>query len=175
MKRALSSGIRNLCADDIVEGLCNLEDGTCDDLSLIPQLEEIAKIDMFYYFDDNSAGGFPRPSGEPSSFRDWALGAIENIKENKSFVANSKVATGLKSGDTQTIKQTLRQIAHGNLVDETLIPILEKIARKDEYRAYSYFKGFHGSRKFRQLAEMAIQRIKDNVTASKQPATDTIK
>ena len=79
----LKAGLATDCADDLSEVFCNLEDGTCDALELIPILEQIAEKDLFYYFDDNSSGGFPRPSGEPSSFRSCALESIKNIKDRQ--------------------------------------------------------------------------------------------
>jgi hypothetical protein len=76
------------CADDILEVLVNLEDGTCDYVELIPLLEKVAEKDLFYYFDDNGAGGFSRPDPRRrESFRSWALKAIANIRENARFEA----------------------------------------------------------------------------------------
>jgi hypothetical protein len=161
--QGLKRGIADTCADDILEVICNLADGTCDDVTLVPLLEEIAKIDMFFLFDDNSAGGFPRPSGQPSSYRQWALDAIENIQANTLFAANSMIAKELKSIDTQTVRIALKKISKSKLTDENLIPILEKIAKKDKYDEYSYIGGWKSPKKLGQLAENAILRIQNNV------------
>jgi hypothetical protein len=165
----LKSGLEQSCADDITEVLCNLSDGTCDYVELIPLLEEVAERDFFYYFDDNGAGGFPHPSGEPSSFRDWALKAIENIKENTKFDSSTQMARDLKSIDIQIIKSVLNGLTDSNCRDEKLIPILEKIAEKDEYQSYSYYGGFsHSPRKFREPALKAIQQIRKNIEEDSQ-------
>ena len=167
----LKSGIAQACADDITEVLCNLADGTCDYVELIPLLEEIAERDLFYYFDDNGAGGLPHPSGEPESFRDWALEAIENIKENAEFGSSSQIARDLKSLDLQVIKSALTSLAKSNCQDEELLPILEKIAKKDEYSTYSYYEGFSlTSHRLRKPALIAIEKIKANIGKNKEIA-----
>ena len=164
---SLRDGLERGCADDISEALCNLADGTCDAVELIPWLEQVAARDHFRYFDDNGAGGMPHPTGEARSFRDWARAAIENIRANGTFVSPSPIAVSLKSLDTDVIANALRQLASGDSHDETLLPILDKIAKKDTYDAYSYFSGdvlppacLGGA------ARGAIQRIRENVAAA---------
>lgn len=160
---SLERGLETKCADDIVQVLCNLDDGTCDYVELIPLLEKIAEQEWFYYFDDNGAGGFPRPSGEPISFRQWALKAIENIKENSKLKTNSVIGKNLKGNDVNTLKSTLKSLSKSNSCDETLIPILEKIAKKDSYNSYSYIGGYSTPRRFGELAQKAIEQIKRNI------------
>src|SRR5688572_14835842 len=90
--KTLREGLASACADDITEVLINLEDGTCDYTELIPILEEIASADWFCYFDDNGAGGQPHADlGRKTSFKSWALKAIENIKENERFASSSMI------------------------------------------------------------------------------------
>ena len=162
--RGLKEGLERFCADDLTEVLVNLDDGTCDYQELIPLLEEIARADLFCYFDDNGAGGFPRAdSRRETSFRSWALRAIENIRENAGFAAASGEAQALKSLDTRLIKSTLgKLIAENACADRTLIPILEKIARKDVYHKYSYYEGFKTDCRLGALARDAIQMILRN-------------
>lgn len=89
----LKEGLTTSCADDITEVLINLEDGTCDYIELIPILEEVARVDWFYYFDDNGAGGQPhRDPRRKTSFKSWAVKAIENINENNRFESCSRRA-----------------------------------------------------------------------------------
>ncbi len=159
----LQRGLEANCADDIAEVLCNLADGTCDYVELIPLLEQVAIKNLFHYFDDNGAGGMPHPTGEPASFRDWASQAIENIKENKKLESSSRIAVPLKSLDTRSVKSALKQLATGGCKDESLIPILEKIVRKDEYRSYSYFTGYSSPSKLGETARRAIQKIRKNI------------
>ena len=158
----LTDGLQRGCADDIVEVLCNLADGTCDAVQLIPVLEQIARRNHFHYFDDNGAGGLPHASGKASEFRDWARAAIENIKENQRLQSPSPFAASLKSPDTDAVQFALDQVVHSNCDDATLLPILEKISRKDKYDSYSYYGGYGSPRLLGAAARKAIQRIRDN-------------
>jgi hypothetical protein len=176
-KGTLEQGLRDACADNITEAMINLEYGTCDYIELIPTLEEIARVDWFCYFDDNGAGGFPRADlSRKSSFRSWALKAIENIKENERLESSGITARALKSNSTQLIKSTLEQLnSEGRCTDTSLIPILEKIARKDVYQSYSYYTGFHTDCKLGELARNVIKLIIQNSTSidkEDRPATD---
>lgn len=159
----LQQGLDRECADDIVGVLCNLADGTCDYVDLIPLLEQIAAKDSFYYFDDNGAGGFPHRSGKPSSFADWARLAIKNIRENATLGGTSQMARSLKSLDTSLIHATLTQLVQSKCGDEALIPVLEKIARKDKYSSYSYWGGYGSPRHFGESARKAIQHIRSSI------------
>ena len=162
--RGLKRGLERACADDLAEVLTNLEDGACDYLELIPLLEEVARGDRFCYFDDNGAGGFPRADlRQETSFKAWAIKAIENIRENAAFEAASPEARALKSHDARIIKSVLgRLIAAAACADAALIPILEKIARKDVYHKYSYYTGLQTDCRLGALAREAIQIILRN-------------
>lgn len=163
-KGTLMRGLREECADDITETIINLEDGTCDYLELIPLLEEVARIDWFCYFDDNGAGGFPHADmRRNTSFRSSALKAIENIRENAKLESTSRESLALKCNSTEIIGSTLARLkAEGTIADKSLIPILEKIARKDLYRKYSYLSGFEDDCRLGELAREVIQLIKRN-------------
>ena len=167
--KKLEEGLAQGCADDITEVLVNLEDGTCDYVEMIPILKRIASSGSFYYFDDNGAGGFPHPDlNRETSFEAWALKAIENIKENAGFEANSDTAIALKSNDTDLIKKTLENLtAEGVCADTSLIPILEKIARKDVYQSYSYYGGFKTECQLGEHARNVIQIILQNYEQDK--------
>ena len=158
-------GLGESDADRIEEVLRNLIDGTCDAVELIPLLEEVARKDYFYHFDDNGAGGMPHPVGKPSSFRDKARQAIENIEENQGLGSDSSIARSLKSLDTDEVKSTLEQLVNGNCEDETLIPILEKIAAKGTYDLYW---------RLGETVRKAIQRIRENIGAATCPLCGTI-
>lgn len=160
----LKEGLISSSADDIIEVLINLEDNTCDYIELIPTLEMIAKVDGFCYFDDNSAGGQPHPDlSKKTSFGPWALKAIENIKENALLESSSMIHMALKSNSTQLIKTTLENLKTENKsADQSLIPILEKIARKDVYKSYSYLSGFGANCPLGELAQAVIQIILRN-------------
>lgn len=160
----LKSGLEGLCADDLTEVLINLEGGTCDYVELIPLLEKVAEADTFYYFDENGAGGFPRADlRQRSSFRQWALKSIENIRENARFEADGEIPRALKSNNNEIIKDVLKRITSGECVDKKLIPILEKIARKNFYGSYSYYSGFNLKElQFGELARQAIETILEN-------------
>lgn len=160
----LEKGIAAGCADDIAEVLVNLEDGTCDYLELIPVLKKVAGKRSFYYFDDNGAGGFPRADiNREVSFSYSATKAIENIIENSELKSDSAVAGALKSNSTNLIKTTLENLqSEGLCADNSLIPILEKIARKDVYQRYSYYGGFETDCRLRELAQSVIQIILKN-------------
>lgn len=160
----LESGLERGCADDLAEVLINLEGGTCDYAELIPLLEKIAEADTFYYFDDNGAGGFPRADHrQQTSFRQWALKAVENIKENSRFEAGGELARALKSNDNRIVGDALKEIVVSDCADKKLIPILEKIARKNFYGSYSYFSGFKLKKfEFGDLARQAIETILEN-------------
>ncbi len=159
--RTLKDGLTEACADGITEVLINLEDGTCDYIELIPILEVIARQDWFCYFDDNGAGGQPHPDlGRKTSFRSWALKAIENIKENARFESSGMIAHVLKSNSTDLIKTTLERLkSEGKCADKMLIPILEKIVRKDVYKSYSYLSGFKTECQLGELAQEVIKII----------------
>jgi len=158
---SLRSGLKSGCADDIVEALCNLSDGTCDAVELIPVLEQVAQRNHFRFLDDNGAGGAPHGSGKPRSFRGWARAAIKNITENQQLPSGSRMAGLLKSSDTDVVKSALDELMRDNWADSTLIPILEKIARKDNYDSYSCY-GWEGPIRLGEAARRAIQRIRDN-------------
>jgi hypothetical protein len=167
--RTLEEGLARSCADDIAEVLVNLDDNTCDYVELIPILEKIASARSFYYFDDNGAGGFPRPDfNRETSFRGLALRAIENIKENARIESNSEIAAVLKGNDTHLIKTTLEHLeAEGLCDDKSLIPILEKIAQKDVYKKYSYYGGLQNDCELGMLARDVIQLIVRNSERAK--------
>ena len=141
--------------------LCNLADGACDYVKLIPLLEQVASKNLFHYFDDNGAGGMPRATGEPARFRDWASQAIENIKENKKLESPSRIAPSLKSLDTRIVKSALKQLAASRSKYQSLIPILEKIVKKDEYKLIFLFHRVPS--KLGETARRAIQRIRKNI------------
>ncbi len=157
----LQRGLAEACADDITVGLMNLAGGTCDYTELIPVLEEIARVDWFYYFDDNGAGGLPRADlSRNTSFKSWALSAIESIIENARLESNSMIARALKSSSTSLIQSTLQHLkSEGTCRDTSLIPILEKIARYNVYSSYSYYTGFKKECQLGELARKVIHQI----------------
>jgi hypothetical protein len=163
----LQRGLADACADDLTVGLINLAGGTCDYTELIPVLEEIARVDWFYYFDDNGAGGLPRADlTRNSSFKSWALSAIQSIKENARFESNSMVARALKSNSISLIQNTLQHLkSEGTCRDTSLIPILEKIARYNVYSSYSYYTGFKKECQLGELARTVIQQILQQPTS----------
>lgn len=166
---SLERGIKEGCADDIEEGLCNLADGTCDDVGLIPVLERVAAANHFWYFDDNGSGGFPHATGNPIPFGGSARLAIENIRENAKLGSDSRAARALKSADTDEVEAALAKLATDSLTDESLFPILEKIARKDTYESYAYVGGRSITHRLGQAAKKAIQRIRANRIAAGLP------
>jgi hypothetical protein len=156
----LKNGLADGCADDLTEVMINLENGTCDYVELIPALEEVARVEWFHYFDDNGAGGLPRPDmSRKSSFKAWALKAIENIRKNATFESSSMIHNALKSNNTALIKNTLEQLKANRIADKSLIPILEKIAQKDVYNKYSYLGSFEVDCKLGELAREVIAII----------------
>ena len=166
MARTLERGLENGCADDIEEGLCNLRDGTCDALELIPVLERVAN-GSFHFFDDNSSGGLPHPTGNAVGFSSDAREAIRNIRENSKLESPSPLARSLKSASTDDVRRALEGLTDST--DETLIPILEKIARKDAYDSYSYSGGRSITDELGQAARTAIRRIRENRNAAGLP------
>jgi hypothetical protein len=174
----LKEGLAEKCADNLTEVLINLESGTCDYLELIPVLEEVARVEWFYYFDDNGAGGFPHADiRRKTSFKSWALTAIQNIRQNSRFESSSSIHNVLKSNNTTLIKTTLEQLkAEHRTVDKSLIPILEKIARKDVYEKYSYIGGFEKDCHLGELAKAIIQIItqhSDSMVTQDKPTSVT--
>ena len=157
----LTEGLQDQCADHIAEGLCNLCDGTSDAVELIPLLERVTNS-RFYFFDDNSSGGLPRPSGGPVGFSRDARDAIRNIRENAKLESASPIARLLKSLDTDDVSSALDQLAGSNSTDESLFPILEKIAKKDQYYSYAYIGGRSITHQLGQAAYTAIRRIREN-------------
>jgi hypothetical protein len=157
----LKAGLEEECADHLTEVMINLEDGTCDYLELVPVLEEIAHVEWFYYFDDNGAGGLPHADiRQKTSFKSWALDAIENIRENARIESSSMIHHALKSNSTVLIKSTLDQLkAQNRITDLSLLPILEKIVRKNVYKKYSYIGGFETDCHLGELAREIIQII----------------
>ncbi len=162
--RKLEEGLAKACADDISEVLVTLNDNTCDYVELIPILEKIAGVRSFYYFDDNGAGGLPHADlNRETNFRGLALRAIENIKENALLASDSEFAAALKSNDTGLVKNTLKQLeAEDRCADESLIPILEKIVRKNVYQKYSYHGELENDCELGKLAQDVIRLIVRN-------------
>ncbi len=171
----LKDGLEEECADSLTEIMINLEDGTCDYIELISVLEQIAHKDWFYYFDDNGAGGFPHADmNRKTSFRSWALKAIQNINDNARFGSSSMVHNILKSNNTLLIKTTLEQLKNERkTADESLLPILEKIARKDVYKKYSYLSGFETDCQLGALARDVINIIKHSAPVSQDKPDET--
>jgi hypothetical protein len=164
----LQVGLRDECADDLTDVMINLDSGTCDYAELIPPLGEIAQVEWFYYFDDNGAGGSPHPDrSRKTSFKSWALKAIENIRENAQFESTTPIHNALKSNNTDLVKSSLQQLKDENrTADKSLIPILEKIARKDVYKKYSYIGGFETDCRLGEIARAVIQIIVHNAAAN---------
>jgi hypothetical protein len=162
----LKRGFADNCADDIEHVILNAKDGACDYLELIPVLEKIAGEDFFDYWDDNGAGGQAHPDSRyRTSFRQQALKTIENIRENARFEANCEIAQALKSNSHPLIKKTLEDLGASQCRDKKLIPILEKIAKKEFYATYSNFSVVLDSYKdspLDELAGKAIQKILEN-------------
>lgn len=160
----LKEGLISSSDDNIIEVLINLEDNTCDYIELIPTLEMIAKVNGFCYVYDNSVGGKANPDlSKKTRFGPWALKAIENIKENALLESFSIIHMALKSNSAQLIKTTLENLKSENTsADQSLIPILEKIARKDVYKNYSYLSGFGANYLLGELAQGVIQIILRN-------------
>lgn len=162
----LERGLADDNADYLDGVFLNLEDGTCDYVELIPTLEKIAEQDFIHYWDDNGAGGAAHP--EPNlgaMFRKKALKSIENIRENARFEADSEIAQALKSVSYVLIKATLEDLVESQCADKQLIPILEKIAKKDIYDDTSYKTypwGPHNNEPLGELARKAIQTILEN-------------
>jgi uncharacterized protein with PIN domain len=157
----LKRGLEDQCADNIEEGLCNLRDGTSDAVELIPLLERVINS-RFYFFDDNSSGGLPHPSGGPVGFVRDAREAIRNIRENAKLKAASPIARALKSLDADEVSKALEQLAESSSTDESLFPILEKIAKKDKYDSYAYIGGRSITHELGQAACAAIRRVREN-------------
>lgn len=176
----LEKGIADHCADDIAEVIVNLEDGTCDYVELIPVLKKVAGKRSFYYFDDNGAGGFPRADiHRETNFAYSALKAIENITENAGLKSDNPAADALKSNSTYLIKKTLEDLQfEGSCSDNSLIPILEKIARKDVYQSYSYIGGLETDCRLGELAQSIIQIILKNYekkeSVKKEPQSEKV-
>lgn len=163
-QQLLKDGLEKGCADDIIEAIINMQHGTCNYVELVPLLEEISKKDAFYYFDDNGAGGQPHPDlARKTDFAIWAHRVIESLKENASFEAEGLVAEALKSNNTSLIMNALDQLKNESTsTNKLLIPILEKIARKDEYKSYTYLNGFQTECRLGELALSVIKLIRQN-------------
>ena len=168
-RRKLETGLAHRCADDVTEALINMHNGTCDYVELIPLLEAIANQKPFYFFDDNGAGGQPHPDlKRETDYFIWAQRAIENLRANAQFEASGVTAEALKSNSTSLIKSTLEHLqAEGTSTDELLIPILEKIAAKDEYKSYSYLSGFQTDCRLGDLARNVKQIILRNTESTR--------
>lgn len=168
----LERGLANDCADDIEEVLINLGDGTCDYIELIPVLQRISQHRSFYYFDDNGAGGFPHADfNRERDFRYSARKAIENIAENAHLESKNEIAKILKSNSASRIKNALEKLRmSGVCADESLIPILEKIARKNVYQSYSYYSGTQTEYELGELAYNVIQIIRRNIETETENA-----
>ena len=161
--RLFENGLAENCADDFYS-IGDLEDNTCDYLELIPILEKIAGRDLFCYWDDNGAGGAAKPDwGTETSFRERALKAIENIKENTRFEADGEIAQALKSNSPMLIKIVLDDLGESRCRDQRLIAILEKIAKKNTY-SQSQYK--YNSIELEKPARKAIRTILENHSAA---------
>jgi len=159
----LKEGLVSASADYIIEVLINLEDNTCDYIELIPTLKVIAQMNASFYLHDNTAGKRHSGLASRNRFGPWATSAIENIKQNALMESSSLVHMALKSNSTQLIKSTLENLkSENNCADKSLIPILEKMARKDVYVTYAYPPGFGADCPLGELAQAVIQIILRN-------------
>ncbi len=165
--RLLEQGLAEGCADYIAEVIVNLGDGTCDYIELCPTLERVIAKDVFHFFNMNIVGDDftedlyidePDPS-RPVNLRVLAEKAIANIKQNAALPAYSRTHRLLKSNQPQWIKNTLEELMAEGCIDQTLLPILEKIAQKNIYRSY---KMHNVLRVDCQLAQRAI-RVMDMI------------
>ncbi len=159
----LEQGLANNCADDFYL-IGDLEDNTCNYLELIPILEKIAGKDFFCYWDDNGAGGAARPDwSTTTSFTKQALKSIENIEENTRFEANCEIAQALKSNSHELIRIVLDDLGESPCADKKLIPILEKIAKKNSYSQSQYNYKYI---EFEKPARKAIRTILENYSVA---------
>ena len=157
------NGLNKNCADNFYS-IRDLEDNTCDYLELIPILEKIAERDLFCYWDDNGAGGQAKPDWRTeTSFRERALKAIENIKENTQFEAACEIAQALKSNSPMLVKIVLDDLGESRCSDKRLIAILEKIAKKNTYSQSQYNHNFI---ELEKPARKAIRTILENYSAA---------
>lgn len=156
-------GLAQNCADDFYS-IRDLENNTCDYLELIPILEKIAGRDLFCFWDDNGAGGEAKPDWRTeTSFRERALKAIENIKENTRFEADSEIAQALKSNSPVLTKIVLDDLGESRCSDKRLVAILEKIAQKN---TYSQSRHDHNNIELEKPARKAIRTILENYSAA---------
>lgn len=169
-KATLESGLANSCADDITEAIINMTDGTCNYVELIPILEDIGRQDKFWYFDDNGAGGMPHPdSNRETNFKSWAAQAIKNLQENDQLITYGVIGDALKSNSTNLIELVLEHLEReGTSTDKLLIPILEKIARKNVYKSYSYIGGFQTDCELGTKATNVLEMIQRNIASKQQ-------
>jgi hypothetical protein len=178
---ALTKALYGDCADDMHAALINLDDGTCDYRELIPVLTQIASCRApFHYYDDNGAGGLPHPDLRQKAYFDsTAAQAIANIEQNAALGNFTEFARGLKTASGRYIEHTLRLLEHQcNCVDAMLIPILEKIERKNTWRSYSYEGGekveFVLGTRARALIERIRQEISKEFGSARAPAQHAV-
>ncbi len=156
--------------DNVLNTLRYLEDGACNYLELVPPLKHLAERNWLYWWDDNSAGGPRHPVGEPCTFRDQASMAVQNIIANQAFYAASPIAKDLTGLDHWHINQALHRLATGRatldlvneLTNETLLPILGKIAKQNARIDLPPDLARENVR-FGGIASLALQRIERNV------------
>jgi len=174
--RTLERGLARACADDLMEVMVNLEDNTCHYIEIISLLEEVAKIDWFHYFDDFSIYQELGPEPDPTrkeSFRALAEKSIANIHENHYHLKSDTLAhRALTTNSTYIIKNSLLEIkANIQRADRSIIPILEKIVRKDVYKSYFYGAGLKTDTYLGRLALEIIQKMGGPIPMDQSPAT----
>lgn len=159
--RTLEQGVREKCADYITEVIINLENGTCDYPDVIGWFTGIAAVDWFCYFDDDivNEGMIERDPNRNISFKATAEKIQENMWANRKLPGGTLTHEALKSNSTYIISATLEQLRREGSADQTLIPILEKIAKKDVYRSYFISRGLRADCQLGELAREVIDLI----------------
>lgn len=162
--RTLDLGFTTGCADYIMEIIVNLEDGTCGYGGLVDFLTGIARTDWYCYFDEyTTMNDFDSLESDPNrkvSFKAVAEKAKANILDNFNLPGGTIFHEALKCNNNHIIKTTLNRLKLEGSTDVTLIPILEKIARKDVYRSYFMHRGLRVDCHLGELAREVIDAIR---------------
>ena len=119
--------------EELHAALANLLISTAAQEELIGALEAVNRCEMFYRFDDNSAGGAPRPTGAGLAVEGLGTEYIEVIRRNQRTPAPTLAAKALQSHGPHVLAGTIDRLLRFPVADASVLPLLRKLAKADRF------------------------------------------
>ncbi len=137
----LAEACRQQDLDLLSRGLANLLIGNAVASELVFALEAVNRCEAFFSYDDNGAGGFPRPRSTESdrvsghlSGRGLGDAYIAVLRANQELPAPTLASQALQSHAPQVLAGTIDRLVRFPRADPSLLPWLERVAEGDRFQ-----------------------------------------